>query len=62
MDTQEWNQRHVEAYYNVKEALPFLEGIFVAYNSNIDAIKHLTKEDLDKLAGFFKEGGDSGKG
>ncbi len=53
MDTQEWDQRHVEAYYNVKEALPFLEGIFVAYNSNIDAIKHLTEEDLDKLVRFF---------
>ncbi|MGB9928126.1 MAG: ADP-specific phosphofructokinase [Methanosarcina sp.] len=55
MDTQEWEQRHIEAYYNVKELLPFLDGIFVAYNSNIDAIKHLTKEDLSKLLEVFDE-------
>ena len=42
MDIQEWEQRHTDAFYNVKEALPYLEGMFVAYNSNIDAIKHLT--------------------
>jgi ADP-dependent phosphofructokinase/glucokinase len=29
--------------------------MFVAYNSNIDAIKHLTEADLSKLIGLFKE-------
>jgi ADP-dependent phosphofructokinase/glucokinase len=55
MDIQEWNQRHKDAFYNVKDALPYLEGIFVAYNSNIDAIKHLTDKDLSKLIGLFNE-------
>ncbi|MGA9187831.1 MAG: ADP-specific phosphofructokinase [Methanosarcina sp.] len=55
MDIQEWEQRHTDAFYNMKEALPYLEGMFVAYNSNIDAIKHLTDKELSRLIGFFKE-------
>ncbi len=55
MDIQEWEQRHTDAFYNVKEALPYLEGMFVAYNSNIDAIKHLTDKDLSRLIGLFNE-------
>lgn len=55
MDIQEWEQRHTDAFYNVKGALPYLEGMFVAYNSNIDVIKHLTDKDLSRLIGFFNE-------
>jgi len=55
MDIQEWEQRHTDAFYNVKRALPYLEGMFVAYNSNIDAIKHLSDEDLSRLIGLFNE-------
>ena len=55
MDIHEWEQRHIEAFYNVKETIPYLDGMFVAYNSNIDAIKHLTEADLSKLIGLFKE-------
>lgn len=55
MDMEEWEQRHKEAFYDAKEALPYLDGMFVAYNSNIDAIRHLTEEDLSKLVGLFDE-------
>ncbi|AKB75613.1 ADP-dependent phosphofructokinase [Methanosarcina lacustris Z-7289] len=55
MDIEEWEQRHKEAFYDAKEALPYLDGMFVAYNSNIDAIRHLTEEDLSKLIGLFDE-------
>ena len=55
MDVQEWEQRHTEAYYNVKETIPYLDGMLVAYNSNIDAIKHLTEADLSRLIGLFKD-------
>ncbi|MDI9394780.1 MAG: ADP-specific phosphofructokinase [Euryarchaeota archaeon] len=55
MDMEDWEQRHTEAFYNAKEALPYLDGMFVAYNSNIDAIRHLTEEDVTKLVGFFDE-------
>ena len=55
MDIQEWEQRHTDAYYNVKSDLPYLEGMFVAYNSNIDVIKHLTDEELSRLIGLFNE-------
>ncbi len=55
MDIQEWEQRHKEAFHNVKEALHYLDGMFVAYNSNIDAIKHLSEEDLCKLIELFDE-------
>ena len=54
MDVQEWEQRHKEAFSNVKETIPYLEGMFVAYNSNIDFIKHLTEEDLSRLIRLFK--------
>ncbi|AKB27746.1 ADP-dependent phosphofructokinase [Methanosarcina siciliae T4/M] len=55
MDIEEWEQRHKEAFYDAKEALPYLDGMFVAYNSNIDAIRHLNEEDLSKLFGLFDE-------
>lgn len=55
MDIKEWEQRHVDAFNNVKEAIPYLSGIFVAYNSNIDAIKHLTEADISRLTGLFNE-------
>ncbi len=55
MDIEEWEQRHKEAFYDAKEALPYLDGMFVAYNSNIDAIRHLTEDDLSKLIGLFDE-------
>ena len=55
MDVQEWEQRHKEAFYNVKRTIPYLDGMFVAYNSNIDAIKHLTEADLSRLIGLFKD-------
>lgn len=55
MDIQEWEQRHADAFYNARRTLPYLEGMFVAYNSNIDAIKHLTDEDLCRLIELFDE-------
>lgn len=55
MDIQEWEQRHIDAFYSVKKSIPYLNGMFVAYNSNIDAIKHLTEPDISKLTGFFNE-------
>lgn len=55
MNKQEWDQRYKDAFYDAKEALPYLDGMFVAYNSNIDAIKHLTAEDLSKLTSLFSE-------
>jgi ADP-dependent phosphofructokinase/glucokinase len=55
VNTQEWEQRYKDSFYDAKEALPYLDGIFVAYNSNIDAIKHLTAEDLSKLTKLFNE-------
>ena len=36
-------------------SLPYLDGMFVAYNSNIDVIKHLTDEDMRKLMELFDE-------
>ena len=55
MDVQDWEQRHTEAFYNIKETIPYLDGMLVAYNSNIDAIKHLTEADLSRLIGLFKD-------
>jgi ADP-dependent phosphofructokinase/glucokinase len=55
VDIQEWEQRHIDAFCSVKEAIPYLDGMFVAYNSNIDAIKHLTDADISRLIGLFNE-------
>jgi ADP-dependent phosphofructokinase/glucokinase len=55
VDMQEWEQHYIDAFCNVKEAIPYLDGMLVAYNSNIDAIKHLTETDISKLIGLFNE-------
>ena len=55
MDLEEWEQRHREAFYEIKENLPYLDGMFVAYNSNIDAIKHLTASDVCHLLELFED-------
>jgi ADP-dependent phosphofructokinase/glucokinase len=55
VDIEEWEQRHIDAFYNVKSVIPYLDGMFVAYNSNIDAIKHLSEADITRLIRFFKE-------
>lgn len=54
MNLKEWEQRHKDAFNSIKEALPYLEGMFVAYNSNIDAIKHLSEADVSELFGLFE--------
>ena len=55
MDIQEWEQRHLDAFYSVKKAIHYLDGMFIAYNSNIDAIKHLTEADIYRLTSLFNE-------
>jgi ADP-dependent phosphofructokinase/glucokinase len=55
VETQEWEKRHIDAFYSVKQTIPYLEGMFVAYNCNIDAIKHLTEADVARLIGLFNE-------
>lgn len=49
MELEHWEKNHSEAYSDICKSLKNIRGIFVAYNSNIDAIKHIEKDDFDKL-------------
>ena len=49
MDIQEWEKRYSTAFTSISDILGDITGIFVAYNSNVDAIKHVTEKDIHKL-------------
>jgi len=43
-----WKSLYVNALENALNAVPNVNGVLLAYNTNIDAIKYLDKEDLEK--------------
>ncbi|WP_457754516.1 ADP-specific glucokinase [Thermococcus sp.] len=43
-----WKSLYVNAFENATNALPRVRGVLLAYNTNIDAIKYLDKEDLEE--------------
>jgi len=49
MNINEWEKRYSIAYYNISKILTGIRGIFVAYNCNVDAIKHVKEKDIHKL-------------
>ncbi|MHC1576204.1 MAG: ADP-specific phosphofructokinase [Methanosarcinaceae archaeon] len=49
MDIEEWERKYLEAYSDVKGSIGDLSGVFVAYNTNIDAIKHIGNKDISRL-------------
>ncbi|MFP4655452.1 MAG: ADP-specific phosphofructokinase [Methanohalobium sp.] len=49
MELEYWENKHSEAFSDISKSLENINGIFVAYNSNIDAIKHIEKKDIAKL-------------
>ncbi|MDW7732169.1 MAG: ADP-specific phosphofructokinase [Methanolobus sp.] len=53
MEIEEWEKHYAEAYANIKDSLKDIRGVFVAYNSNIDAIKHINEEEMKKLVGIL---------
>ncbi|WMW25835.1 ADP-specific phosphofructokinase [Methanolobus sediminis] len=53
MEIEEWEKRYVEAVSNVKGELANVQGVFVAYNSNVDAMKHVRKDDIRKLTSII---------
>jgi ADP-dependent phosphofructokinase/glucokinase len=49
MEIADWEKRYDEAVSTVKEQLGNVQGVFVAYNSNVDAMKHIRESDIKKL-------------
>lgn len=49
MDIADWEKRYEEAVFNVKEHIGNVQGVFVAYNSNVDAMKHIRVDEIKKL-------------
>ncbi|RSD34501.1 MAG: ADP-dependent phosphofructokinase/glucokinase, partial [Methanohalophilus sp.] len=45
MDISEWDKRYIEGYESIARNIHCVNGIFVAYNSNVDAIKHIGPGD-----------------
>ncbi len=49
MNMEEWDAEYVQAYELMKGSLDDIKGMFVAYNSNVDALKHLKEDDMARL-------------
>lgn len=49
MHLAQWEKYYDEAFSDIKESLDNVSGMFVAYNSNVDAIKHISEKDISKL-------------
>lgn len=49
MDIREWDSIYHKSYEDICSSIGNVRGIFVAYNSNIDAIKHIGAEDIEHL-------------
>lgn len=49
MEIQDWEKHYEDAYLTITRSLKDVRGVFVAYNSNIDAIKHVNEEEVRKL-------------
>ncbi|MDY0387800.1 MAG: ADP-specific phosphofructokinase [Methanolobus sp.] len=49
MDIANWDKRYDEAVSTVVGQLGNVDGVFVAYNSNVDAMKHINEDDIHKL-------------
>jgi ADP-dependent phosphofructokinase/glucokinase len=43
-----WKDLYIRAFENATSALPRVRGVLLAYNTNIDAIRYLDKEDLER--------------
>nr|5O5X_A Chain A, ADP-dependent glucokinase,ADP-dependent glucokinase,ADP-dependent glucokinase [Thermococcus litoralis DSM 5473]5O5X_B Chain B, ADP-dependent glucokinase,ADP-dependent glucokinase,ADP-dependent glucokinase [Thermococcus litoralis DSM 5473]5O5Y_A Chain A, ADP-dependent glucokinase,ADP-dependent glucokinase,ADP-dependent glucokinase [Thermococcus litoralis DSM 5473]5O5Y_B Chain B, ADP-dependent glucokinase,ADP-dependent glucokinase,ADP-dependent glucokinase [Thermococcus litoralis DSM 5 len=43
-----WKRLYVNAFENALNAIPNVKGVLLAYNTNIDAIKYLDADDLEK--------------
>ena len=49
MHLEQWEKHYEEAFSDIRNSLGNVRGMFVAYNSNIDAIKHISEKDISKL-------------
>jgi ADP-dependent phosphofructokinase/glucokinase len=49
MDIEEWEKCYSMAFSSISDILDNINGVFVAYNSNVDAIKHVSEKDIHKL-------------
>ncbi len=45
----QWEMHYDDAFFDIRRSLDNVRGMFVAYNSNIDAIKHISEKDISKL-------------
>jgi ADP-dependent phosphofructokinase/glucokinase len=53
MEIQDWEKHYEDAYVNITHSLKDIRGVFVAYNSNIDAIKRLNEDEISNLIGIL---------
>jgi len=49
MDADEWEKQYVRAYNSIRSSISGVRGVFVAYNSNVDAIKYICPGDIERL-------------
>ena len=49
MEIEEWENLYSESFSNISALLGDVTGVFVAYNCNVDAIKHISENEVKKL-------------
>lgn len=49
MEIDEWEELYSKSFSNISGLLGNINGIFVAYNSNVDAIKHIRAHEVKRL-------------
>jgi len=49
MEIDEWEKLYSESFSNISGLLKNINGVFVAYNSNVDAIKHIREHEVKRL-------------
>ena len=43
-----WKTLYMEAYESVTNAMPRVRGVLLAYNTNVDGLKYLETDDLER--------------
>ena len=49
MELVDWDTKYTDGVASIKDVVGDISGIFVAYNANIDAIKHLKTGDVERM-------------
>jgi ADP-dependent phosphofructokinase/glucokinase len=53
MEIDEWEKLYSESFSSISASLGKINGVFVAYNCNVDAIKHIREHEVKRMIDIF---------